>query len=87
MAQYTLQLPNGVERQLARCRASIRRSIQKRLQEIVDQASSAAPATGPSPAPQGPPLRFYVFEGCRVSYQLNPVTRSVVVLKLRPESG
>jgi hypothetical protein len=88
MAPYTLQLADEVARQLARCRVSIRRSVQERLQEIVDEASAARPSSrGSSPVPQGPPHRFYVFEGCRVSYQVNPLTRSVVVLKVRAESG
>jgi hypothetical protein len=83
MAQYTLQVPKDVERQLSGCRLSIRRSIEARIQTIVAEASSK----GTRAASQGPPLRFYVFEGCRVTYQVNPVTRTVHLLKLRAESG
>jgi mRNA-degrading endonuclease RelE of RelBE toxin-antitoxin system len=87
MNQYTLQLPERLERQLRRFRASLRQSIRARLQEIVE--SLAAPAlTGPSSKVlKGPPLRFYVFEGYRVSYQVDPATRSVLVLELRPANG
>jgi mRNA-degrading endonuclease RelE of RelBE toxin-antitoxin system len=87
MKQYTLEIPAEVKRQLRRFRASIRGSIQTHLQEIVDGAT-ARPSAGKKAAPhQGPPLRFYVFEGCRVFYQVNTTARRVVVLELRTEVG
>jgi PHP family Zn ribbon phosphoesterase len=86
MNPFTLQIPGDIERQLRQCRSSLRTSIRKRLQEIADGASALPPKRRPS-APKEPPLRFYVFEGCRVSYQLNPLDRTVVVLDLRTEVG
>jgi hypothetical protein len=87
MTQYTLKIPADVQRQLRRCRASLRRSIRERLQEIADGAN-ARPAGARRPLPlKGPPLRFYVYEGYRISYQLDPITRSVVVIELRPATA
>jgi mRNA-degrading endonuclease RelE of RelBE toxin-antitoxin system len=85
MTQYTLQIPDDIERQLGRCRLPMRDSIRRQLDAIVKDASSRAEKRKPS-VPKGPPQRFYVFEGYRVSYQVNPVTHRVVVIKLRPES-
>jgi hypothetical protein len=86
MDRFTLQIPSDIERELRQCRSSLQTSIRKRLQEIADGAS-ALPSKSRPPASREPPLRFYVFEGCRVSYQLNAVTRTVVVLDLRTEVG
>jgi mRNA-degrading endonuclease RelE of RelBE toxin-antitoxin system len=87
MNAYTLQIPADIERQLQKCRASLRLSIGKRLREIVEGATIGVPPRRPALAPRGPPLRFYVFEGFRVSYQVNPTTRSIIVLKLQPATG
>ena len=85
MDEYTLHIPDEIERQLDRCRIPLRDSIRKRLDEIVKDASSR-PVKGKPSLLKGPPQRFYVFEGYRVSYQVNQVTRRVVVVKLRAES-
>jgi hypothetical protein len=87
MNRFTVQIPGDLERQLRQCRSSLQTSIRKRLQEIAEGASTPPPKRRQPSAPEGPPLRFYVFEGCRVSYQVNPITRTVVVLELRPEVG
>ena len=87
MNQYRLSIPEAVERQLRSCRASIRASIRKRLDEIADRAGAGPVSRKREPAPQGPPARFYVFEGYRVFYRVDPATRSVVVLELRSEVG
>ena len=86
MPPYTLQISTEVQRQLRRCRASLRRSIRLCLQEI---AQAAAIGTRPPrlQAVVGPPLRFYVFEGYRVSYVVNPATRKVVVVEMQPASA
>ena len=81
--RYTLHIPEDVERQLRQCRASFRQSIRQRLQEIVESAVPPPARGRRSAALEGPPLRFYVSEGYRVSYQVNPVTRRVLVLELR----
>jgi mRNA-degrading endonuclease RelE of RelBE toxin-antitoxin system len=86
MKQYTLQIRQEVERQLSGCRVSIRRSIRKKLQEILDLADDRPAGRRPIVA-DAPPLRFYVFEGYRVSYEINPRTRRVVVMELRAEPG
>jgi hypothetical protein len=83
MTRYALKIPADVQRQLGRCRASLRRSIRERLEEITRGANDRPAGRKRSPALQGPPLRFYVYEGYRISYQLDPLTRSVVVLELR----
>lgn len=86
MAQYTLHIPDEIERQLQRCRASLRESIRRRLDEIVKGASVRGLRSKPAP-PKAPPLRFYVYEGYRISYEVNPITRRVVVTTLHPETA
>jgi mRNA-degrading endonuclease RelE of RelBE toxin-antitoxin system len=87
MNRFTLHIPKDVAAQLSRCRVSIRQSIRKRLQEIIEGLAKR-PEAPPQPTESaGPNLRFYVFEGYRVSYQVDPASRKVVVLKLRTESG
>ena len=86
MKQYTLQMNKDVARQLQNCRSSIRQSIERKLQEIVAMTADR-PISKRLPRPTGPPLRFYVFEGYRVSYQVKPSTRNVIVLGLRAEPG
>jgi mRNA-degrading endonuclease RelE of RelBE toxin-antitoxin system len=85
MDQYTLHIPDEIERQLGRCRVLLRDSIRRRLDEIVKEASSRE-VKGKPVVPMGPAQRFYVFEGYRVFYQVDPVTHRVVVIKLRAES-
>ena len=85
MDQYTLHIPDEIERQLGRCRVPLRQSIRRRLDEIVKEAS-ARDVSRKASVPKGPPQRFYVSEGYRVSYQVNPITHRVVVIKLRAES-
>jgi mRNA-degrading endonuclease RelE of RelBE toxin-antitoxin system len=83
MNPYTLHIPEGIERQLQHCRASMRQSIRDRLQEIVESADARPSARRQKTLPKGPPLRLYVFEGYRVSYEIDPLTRSVVVLDIQ----
>jgi hypothetical protein len=92
MREYTLQIPKAIKGQIDRCRASIRRTIAERLRAIVEAvAVRPALAAGPrrrKPTPErGPPSRFYVLEGYRVSYLVNTVTRRVVVLELKSNSA
>ncbi len=86
MSDYSVRISEDIGRQLRRCRASFRQSIQKRLQEIVDEATALPVSRRPAAATQGPRLRFYVFEGYGVSYQVDHITRSVTITKLRPAS-
>ena len=92
MHEYTLQIPKAIKGQLQRCRASIRRTIAERLRAIVKAVPErSAPAEGlprrKRVADQGPPSRFYVLEGYRISYVVNAVTRRVVVLEMKSNSA
>lgn len=82
MKTFTLHIPSDVEAKLRRCRASIRESIKKRLQEIVERVATQSATRLGSSAQPGPVPRFYVYEGYRVSYQVNPSTRKVVLVAL-----
>jgi len=90
-SEYTLRIPQAIEDRLLQCTGSMRAAINARLLEITRSASASArrgPAAAARPrAPQGPPLRFYVFEGYRVFYRLDSGKRTVVVLDLRPETA
>jgi mRNA-degrading endonuclease RelE of RelBE toxin-antitoxin system len=86
MNRFTLHIHKSVERQLNRCRASIRKTIGDRLQALVDDLT-IRPVASKSAVAEGPPLRFYVWEGYRISYQVNPFTHVVEVLELRAEHG
>jgi hypothetical protein len=55
------------------------------LQEIVDALTTTPVPSGQALGSEEPPLRFYVFEGYRVSYAIDPVTRRVVVTTIRTE--
>ena len=81
IAEFQLQVPQEIERRLGRCRASVRDAIRERLREIAVGAGKGRSRTNPT-QPREPPLRFYVYEGYRVFYQVDPETRRVVVLDL-----
>ena len=87
MTNFTVRIPKEVDAELQKCRASIRESIRKKLQEIVDSLTTQPTLRGRATTSKAPPLRFYVFEGYRISYQVDPVIRSVVVTKLQTEIG
>ena len=78
---YSLALSGDVERRFLRCRAPIRAAIRLRLDDIVASAGSSR-SRSKLPARNEPPLRFYVYEGFRVVYQVDPGTRRVVVLDI-----
>jgi len=80
-ATYSVRIPTDVERRIRRCRASVRAAIQKNLGEIASSAS-AQRRLAKTPDQKEPPLRFYVYEGFRIAYQLDPEARRVVVLDL-----
>jgi len=79
--EYSLAFSRDVERRFLRCRASIRAVIRKRLEDIV---AAAGKARGRSKmlARKEPPLRFYVYEGFRIVYQVDPGTHRVIVLDI-----
>lgn len=78
---YGLQISTEIEGRLARCRTPIRAAIRLRLQEIVAAAEKGGRSAKVKPAKE-PPLRFYVYEGYRVLYQIDATARRVVVLDL-----
>jgi len=80
--QYSLAFSRDVERRFMRCRASIRTAIRKRLEDIVAGAGNSRARAKKMLARKEPPLRFYVYEGLRIVYQVDPGTRRVVVLDI-----
>jgi mRNA-degrading endonuclease RelE of RelBE toxin-antitoxin system len=79
--EYALQFSRETERRLQRCRASLRAAIRERLASIAREAAKPTRRLK-RPGRREPPLRFYVYEGYRVVYQLDEQTRRVVVLDL-----
>jgi hypothetical protein len=89
MSSYGFQISAEIERRMRRCRAPMRAAIQKHLDEIAASAGNvpvgrAKKPARPAKAPvrKAPPLRFYVYEGYRVAYQLDPDSRKVIVIEL-----
>ena len=84
--EYALRFSQGTERRLLRCRASLRAAIRERLESIALEAAKPSRRLKPSGRKE-PPLRFYVYEGYRVVYQVDEETRRVVVLDLAQVSS
>jgi hypothetical protein len=82
---YGLHIPKAVERRIGRCRAAVQSAIRTRLQELVVAATKGRTRLERALA-KAPPLRFYIYEGYRISYRIDPVTRRVVVLGLLAEA-
>jgi mRNA-degrading endonuclease RelE of RelBE toxin-antitoxin system len=80
-AEYTLRFSKETERRLLRCRASVRAAIRGRLESIALAAAKPS-RRSKQPGPNEPPLRFYVYEGYRVVYQVDEATHRVIVLDL-----
>jgi len=81
--EYALKFSKETERRYLRCRASTRAAIQERLQGIATAAERAGSLLKRIERKE-PQLRFYVYEGFRVVYQVDQETRRVVVLDLAP---
>jgi mRNA-degrading endonuclease RelE of RelBE toxin-antitoxin system len=79
--EYGLQISNELERRLGRWRVSVRTAIRSRLHEVARTAAEGR-ARSREIVRKEPPLCSYDFEGHRVSYQVDPNTRRVVVLDL-----
>jgi len=79
--KYALRFSRETERRLRRCRASMRAAIRERLESIALEAGKPTRRLK-RPGRTEPPLRFYVYEGYRVVYQVDEQTRRVVVLDL-----
>jgi len=78
-SEYKIHIGAGIEGRIGRCRASVRAAVAAGLRNI---AVTAGESHGRARAPlkKSPSMRFYVYEGYRVFYQLDPRTRRVVVL-------
>ena len=81
-AEFSLAFSPEVKRRFLRCRASIREAIRQRLQDIVAAAVKSRTRSTTVARNKEPPLRFYVYEGFRIVYQVDPETRRVIVLDL-----
>jgi len=79
--EYGLQISGELEKRVLRCRASVRDAIRARLRQIAIGAGKARQRVK-ALVPGEPPLRFYVYEGYRIAYQLDAASRRVVVLDL-----
>jgi mRNA-degrading endonuclease RelE of RelBE toxin-antitoxin system len=79
--EYGFDVSSDIERRMRRCRASIRNAIHKRLGEIAASAGKSR-REAKAAAAKEPPLRFYVYEGYRIAYQIDARSRRVVVLDL-----
>jgi mRNA-degrading endonuclease RelE of RelBE toxin-antitoxin system len=80
-AEYALRFSTETERRFLRCRATVRAAIRERLESIALAAAKPG-RRSKQPSRKEPPLRFYVYEGYRVVYQVDEGTRRVVVLDL-----
>lgn len=78
-SDYKIHIATGIEGRIGRCRASVRAAVAAGLRNI---ALTAGESHGRARAPlkKSPSMRFYVYEGYRIFYQLDPRTRRVVVL-------
>jgi hypothetical protein len=82
---YQLHIPEEIERRLRRCRSSIRQAIHSRLAKIAKAEATKLPLHRRRLVPPNPPLRFYASESYRISYHIDRLRRTVVVLALRKE--
>jgi hypothetical protein len=78
---FTLDISKELTGRIGRCRASVREAIRRRLREIATSAARGR-AASKAPKPKGPSPRFYVYEGHRVLYHIDPASRRVVVRRL-----
>jgi hypothetical protein len=77
--EYKVHLGTGIEGRIGRSRASVRAAVGDSLRNIaITAGESHGRARGL--AKKGPLMRFYVYEGYRVFYQLDQRTRRVMVL-------
>lgn len=79
--EYGLHLSDEIEKRMLRCHAPVRAAIKERLRQIALGAAEGGQRLD-AVAPGAPPLRFYVYEGYRITYRLDAESRRVVVLDL-----
>ncbi len=80
-SEYGLHIPDELAQRMLRCRAPVRDAIRERLRQIAIGAGKARQRVK-AVAPREPPLRFYVYEGYKIAYQLDAADRRVVVLDI-----
>src|SRR3954469_3072705 len=80
-SEYGLHIPDELVKRMRRCRAPVRDAIRERLRQIAIGAGKARQRVKAA-APREPPLRFYVYEGYKIAYQLDAADRRVVVLDI-----
>jgi mRNA-degrading endonuclease RelE of RelBE toxin-antitoxin system len=79
--EYGLHISDELEKRMLRCRTPVREAIRERLRQIAIGAGKAR-RRGKTVALKEPPLRFYVYEGYRIAYQLDAASRRVVVIDI-----
>jgi mRNA-degrading endonuclease RelE of RelBE toxin-antitoxin system len=77
--EYKVHIGTEIEGRIGRCRASVRAAVGDNLRNIAVTAAASHARTR-APLKQGPSMRFYVYEGYRIFYQIDARTRRVVVL-------
>jgi mRNA-degrading endonuclease RelE of RelBE toxin-antitoxin system len=80
-SEYGSHISAEVERRMRRYRAPVRAAIRSRIDEIAASAGKSR-RRGKALDLKEPPLRFYVYEGYRIVYQLDSGKRRVVVLDI-----
>jgi mRNA-degrading endonuclease RelE of RelBE toxin-antitoxin system len=79
--EFGFHISADIEKRMGRWRASVREEIRKRLAEIAASAGKVA-RKKKAPERKEPPLRFYLYEGYRIAYQIDEEYRRVVVLDI-----
>jgi mRNA-degrading endonuclease RelE of RelBE toxin-antitoxin system len=80
---YVVLISAEIEGRMRRCHAAVRMAIQERLAEIAVSAGNNRRRRAKALEQKHPPLRFYVYEGYRIAYQLDSASRRVVVLDIQ----
>jgi mRNA-degrading endonuclease RelE of RelBE toxin-antitoxin system len=80
---YDFHISADVEKRMVRWHAPVREEIRRRLAEIAASVGQSRPKTK-AKAVEGtePPLRFYVYEGYRIAYEIDEERRRVVILEI-----
>jgi mRNA-degrading endonuclease RelE of RelBE toxin-antitoxin system len=82
--EYDFHISAHVEKRMGRWRATVREEIRRRLAEIAASAGKSRLKTKTKTKTKAldrkdPALRFYVYEGYRICYQIDEENRLVVV--------
>jgi mRNA-degrading endonuclease RelE of RelBE toxin-antitoxin system len=81
--EFGFHISADVEKRMGRWRAPVREEIRRRLAEIAASAGNSRAQTKTKALDRKePPLRFYVYEGYRIAYQIDEENRRVVVLDI-----